>query len=857
MDSNNNKMTNDDLLRYAVGALIVLAFISILGIYLVLFSSGIFKGGAQSAAVFQATEQDPEVESRITDLQKELLAANKRVAELQDTSKNVYANQSYLGTGASAQTPASSASSALKIKTFQADQANVVSGSVVTFTYSSSNTQNGAHYRLLIQCPTGVTATYSSGSSLCRSNIGQALPIDNTGSYSVNFTNTSADSQTSIAVLLAYDMTGNKLTLRDSKVLTVTVRPVGYGGSYGPLQPVTLTRTPATAIAPATISFIATVNNLKTCIPTSWDFGDGYRSSVDSVCPNTNGYAYNTNVGTRQISENHVYNEPGTYTITFRAGEDSVTATVYVGSNSNYTYTQPNYTGQYYNYQYQYPYNYYQQPVYNYVPQPYYVNVPNPQPVYVYQNPSNPAPNSPTLNPVQRSDSQGVTNISWSSSGPNLYYKIFRSTISGEEVNETAPQACTMVSTHSCVIVSGTSDSTYSLQGVDTQYDRALTYFYRVKAYGAGGPSSFSNQVISRPSTVVSNPITDPSLTNFTIGGVTAPTVNSGQSVPLSYGGTNISAYGLLLSCPAGVTAPDQISGSNLCALAQTNPFILSNSGNASITFVNLTNNNQSIGITLVALRTNGSVGNSLARTVVVRPQVLSNPDPIVTPPVIVPPGNVTDLRAVVSGNSINVAWSAPITGGQVIGYDLYRSTNPSVPLNHSATTAFFGLPASARSYVDSSVSRGVVYYYKLFPLGSPANNNGSSNITTGISIPVVVAESPAITNFTINGQTEPTIDSGQVLSLSYGGSFISSYKLLIQCPANVSAPDRQSGAELCRNGQGDAITVSNSGNFSLTLVNLNRSYQTVAITILGLKTDGSVGNSMTRYVTVRNQPGL
>ena len=78
MDNNNNnsnKMTNDDLLRYAVGALIVLAFISILGIYLFLFSSGVLRGGANSAAVFQATEQAPEVTDRITALQKELDAS--------------------------------------------------------------------------------------------------------------------------------------------------------------------------------------------------------------------------------------------------------------------------------------------------------------------------------------------------------------------------------------------------------------------------------------------------------------------------------------------------------------------------------------------------------------------------------------------------------------------------------------------------------------------------------------------------------------------------------------------------------------------------------------------------------------
>ena len=156
-NTNNNKMTNDDLLRYAVGALIVLAFISILGLYLFLFSNGIFKGGANSAAVFQATEQTPEMTDRITNLQKELDVANKKAADAIATSKNVYANQSYLGTNATAST--APAPSLLKIKTFQADQANVASGSAVTFTYSASNLQNGASYRILIECPAGVSAT--------------------------------------------------------------------------------------------------------------------------------------------------------------------------------------------------------------------------------------------------------------------------------------------------------------------------------------------------------------------------------------------------------------------------------------------------------------------------------------------------------------------------------------------------------------------------------------------------------------------------------------------------------------------------------------------------------------------------
>ncbi|MEK7066042.1 MAG: hypothetical protein AAB965_00540, partial [Patescibacteria group bacterium] len=656
-NTNNNKMTNDDLLRYAVGALIVLAFISILGLYLFLFSNGIFKGGANSAAVFQATEQTPEMTDRITNLQKELDVANKKAADAIATSKNVYANQSYLGTNATAST--APAPSLLKIKTFQADQANVASGSAVTFTYSASNLQNGASYRILIECPAGVSATYATGANLCRTNIGQALAIDNTGSYPVTFTNASADSQTSIVVLLAYDMTGNNIALRDSKVLTVTVRPTGYTGYIAPTQPVTLHRTPATATAPATISFIATLNNLKTCIPTSWNFGDGHTTTVDAVCPSANGYAYGNGIKTRQISENHVYNDPGTYTITFIAGEDSVTATVYIAGNTTYIYTAPIVQQPYnYNYnQYQYPYNYnYQQPVYNYVPQPYYVNIPNPQPVYVYSDPVNNAPNAPALSVGQRTDTSGVTNLSWRSAGANVYYRIFRSTVSGEAVSAT-PQACTLASNHSCVIVSGTNDTTYSLQGVDTQYDHATTYYYRVRAYNSTGGSGFSNEVISRPGATVVNPVLDPAITNFTIGGATNPTVGSGQTVPVSYSGTNVSAYGLRVSCPSGVSMPDQNGGANLCATAQSNPYILSNSGSASIMFVNLSTAPQSVSVTLVALRTNGSIATSVSRTVVVGPQTI-------TDPVVTTPGSVNDLRATAGTNSITLYWSAPTTGG-------------------------------------------------------------------------------------------------------------------------------------------------------------------------------------------------
>ncbi|PIR46913.1 MAG: hypothetical protein COV07_01795 [Candidatus Vogelbacteria bacterium CG10_big_fil_rev_8_21_14_0_10_45_14] len=115
-------------------------------------------------------------------------------------------------------------------------------------------------------------------------------------------------------------------------------------------------------------------------------------------------------------------------------------------------------------------------------------------------------------------------------------------------------------------------------------------------------------------------------------------------------------------------------------------------------------------------------------------------------------PDNVNDLRATASGNTVTLSWS-DIKCAK--GYDLYRSSDPSVPLNNSRTSVVkFGIGNSWGSINDSNVPAGT-WYYKLFPLGTPYNNNSSSNVAivnVGSS-----EQSPSLTSVSPNIGDETT----------------------------------------------------------------------------------------------------
>ncbi|MFA6006441.1 MAG: hypothetical protein WC764_01790 [Candidatus Paceibacterota bacterium] len=111
-------------------------------------------------------------------------------------------------------------------------------------------------------------------------------------------------------------------------------------------------------------------------------------------------------------------------------------------------------------------------------------------------------------------------------------------------------------------------------------------------------------------------------------------------------------------------------------------------------------------------------------------------------------PAYVTDLHASVQsdGTSVLVAWS-PASGAQ--GYDLYISSDSSVPLNNTATKALaFGLSPSATSFTDHRAAGWTgTYYYKLFPLGPDRSTQNSASNIASMTAPTAATPSIAITN--------------------------------------------------------------------------------------------------------------
>src|SRR5207248_6988229 len=68
------------------------------------------------------------------------------------------------------------------------------------------------------------------------------------------------------------------------------------------------------------------------------------------------------------------------------------------------------------------------------------------------------------------------------------------------------------------------------------------------------------------------------------------------------------------------------------------------------------------------------------------------------------PPGPPTQLRAVVAGRDVHVAWHAPAGTAEVTGYHVYRYTDPR-ELTHIAD-----LDAATTSFVDTSPPAGAAH---------------------------------------------------------------------------------------------------------------------------------------------------
>jgi hypothetical protein len=122
------------------------------------------------------------------------------------------------------------------------------------------------------------------------------------------------------------------------------------------------------------------------------------------------------------------------------------------------------------------------------------------------------------------------------------------------------------------------------------------------------------------------------------------------------------------------------------------------------------------------------------------------------------PPGAPTGLSATPGDASVSLSWSAPSFdgGSAVTGYKLYRGTGPN-PTNVVAT-----LPPTPTSYVDSGLTNGTTYYYKVSALN--ANGEGATSSQASATPNVLVPPSdplPTLDNFD-RGFENPLSDAGR-----------------------------------------------------------------------------------------------
>jgi fibronectin type III domain protein len=122
------------------------------------------------------------------------------------------------------------------------------------------------------------------------------------------------------------------------------------------------------------------------------------------------------------------------------------------------------------------------------------------------------------------------------------------------------------------------------------------------------------------------------------------------------------------------------------------------------------------------------------------------------------PPGAPTGLSATPGDANVSLSWSAPTFdgGSAVTAYKLYRGTSPN-PTSVVAT-----LPSTPTSYVDTGLTNGTTYYYKVSAVN--ANGEGSPSGQASATPNALVPPSdplPTLDNFD-RGFENPLSDAGR-----------------------------------------------------------------------------------------------
>jgi fibronectin type 3 domain-containing protein len=320
------------------------------------------------------------------------------------------------------------------------------------------------------------------------------------------------------------------------------------------------------------------------------------------------------------------------------------------------------------------------------------------------------APGAPALSSATAGNAN-VT-LSWSApasdgGSPVTGYKVYRGTASGGE---------TLLATL------GTATS-----WTDTGLSNGTTYYFRLTAGNAAGDSSLSNQVSATPATTPAAPTWKPAT-------AASNKVDLSWNAPADNGGAAITGYKLYR---AGTSGAETL----LATLGTGTTYSDTGLTNGVTYYYKLS-------------ATNGRGESGLSA------ELSATPAPAVTVPA------TPALGSPAAGDrTVGLSWSAPADGGSALtGYKLYRSTSSG------AETLVANL-GTATTYLDSGLTNGVTYYYRL----AATNGVGDSALSTErFATPATTPATPAL-GAPVAGNTTVTLSWAAPAD---GGSALTGYKL-------------------------------------------------------------------------------
>ncbi len=294
-------------------------------------------------------------------------------------------------------------------------------------------------------------------------------------------------------------------------------------------------------------------------------------------------------------------------------------------------------------------------------------------------------------------------------------------------------------------------------------------YYFRLRAVGSGGNSSYATTSGTTWSSAPSNP------TNFVLDSKTV------SSITLDWTSAGAPTTGFKLAYQTGTSAPANCASGTVVNL-----------GNVATTEVTGLAKNQTYSFRLCALNSNPTPDVSTGVTLTSQVVELQAPD------------DVTDLAAVADGSdTINLSWS-PVLGAS--SYSIWRHTN-----NTDAIGSWTQLTAneSSTSYASTGLSESTTYYYRIKANNSAGGSAGYDEATASTE----TAGSAYVIRGNTSNSTKSTIDGVAQNGICASGLCTSGSPYTIPDNVSISDLELRNGAHVIIPA---GITGTTIGNVSL-----------------------------------------